>query len=305
VSLELALAALRNANRVDGAKNSYRKDNPTEYAAVMAYLDGGPRPDPLSEMGIGLVLVEDERRGVTPPPPSPPTSPAFYTADFEAGNFSEVTSNQAPTRVVIGEPLHGSKGVRVTCGPSDANQLYDGSPPRAEMQIKNIRDFFGGNPEGRDTWITWYMKLLSGWDHGTSNSWAVLSQILGQTGTYFPAFSLYGVGPAPGTLYAIVRGGTPSPTDHWSGKPVVNPIPLDQLLKLKVHHRWSTGASGLVEVFLNNQLRATFAGPNNWVGFETTLYQKGGIYRSANGITRDSVMLYDYVRWFTSDPGDL
>jgi hypothetical protein len=195
--------------------------------------------------------------------------------------------------------------VRVTCGPSDANQLYDGSPPRSEMQIKNIRDFFGGNPEGRDTWITWYAKMLPGWDHGTASSWCLITQILGQTGTYYPAFAINVVGPSPGKMYATVRGGTPTPTDNARVLEIASPTPIDQLLKFKIHHRWSTGASGLVEVFLNNQLRVTFTGPNNWVGFETTLYQKGGIYRSASGITKDSTMLYDYVRWFKSDPGDL
>ena len=260
-----------------------------------------PRATEGAQWKKGLTLLEQIGQASPPPPPSA----AIYTADFEEGNFGEIVSNQAPARCLITTTgaLEGAKSVLVTCGPQDANQLYPGSPPRAEMEIKYIRDFFGGNPEGKDTFITWDAKLLSGWDHGTSASWAVLSQILGQTGTYFPAFSLYAVGPAPGALFAVVRGGTPSATDHWSGKPIASPLPLDQRLKIKLHHHWSTGASGLVEVFLNSQLAASFSGPNNWFGYETTLYQKGGIYRTANGITHDSQMLYDNVRWYTSDPG--
>ena len=39
------LAKLASANRIDGNKNSYRKDNPNEYTLVMAYLAGGVRPN--------------------------------------------------------------------------------------------------------------------------------------------------------------------------------------------------------------------------------------------------------------------
>lgn len=73
MSLELALAAFRQANRVDGTRASYRKDNPAEYTKVMDYLDGGPRPagaDEFSLMGQGFVWTEDYRRGVTSPPPT-------------------------------------------------------------------------------------------------------------------------------------------------------------------------------------------------------------------------------------------
>ena len=35
-----SLTALRNAKRFSHTSNSYRKDNPNEYAKVIAYLDG-------------------------------------------------------------------------------------------------------------------------------------------------------------------------------------------------------------------------------------------------------------------------
>lgn len=56
------LARLRAAPRISGAKQSYRWDSPTEYAAVMKYLDGGVRPNAITDIGIGLVLIEDVRR---------------------------------------------------------------------------------------------------------------------------------------------------------------------------------------------------------------------------------------------------
>ena len=81
--LAQSLAKLQTANRIDGNKNSYRRDNPTEYGLVVAYLKGGPRPSGVaSDMGIGLMLEEDARRalatgptGATGPGPTGATGP--------------------------------------------------------------------------------------------------------------------------------------------------------------------------------------------------------------------------------------
>ena len=60
-----SLQALRDAKRFSHTSNSYRKDNPGEYAKVIAYLDGGARPTgALTEMGKHTVLEEDARRGL-------------------------------------------------------------------------------------------------------------------------------------------------------------------------------------------------------------------------------------------------
>jgi hypothetical protein len=80
--LTQALAKLQTANRIDGTKNSYRKDNPNEYQAVTAYLKGGARPAGVTtDMGTGLLLAEDARRELgTPEPPTPlPPDPLWRT----------------------------------------------------------------------------------------------------------------------------------------------------------------------------------------------------------------------------------
>jgi Polysaccharide lyase len=74
-------------------------------------------------------------------------------------------------------------------------------------------------------------------------------------------------------------------------------------LSFKVYHHWSTGSGGVVKVWLNGALKATISGPNLFIGYESTPYQKGGIYRSSSGITRDSQLWIDNVRWSKSDPG--
>jgi hypothetical protein len=66
--LDSALDHLLKAKRISAASQSYRKDNPVEYTKVQAYLDGGDRPTGVTtEMGMGLVEVEDVRRAEPPP----------------------------------------------------------------------------------------------------------------------------------------------------------------------------------------------------------------------------------------------
>jgi len=68
--LSSAIDHLLLAKRISAPSQSYRKDNPAEYAKVLAYLEGGARPTGVTtQMGLGLVEVEDVRRGVPPPPP--------------------------------------------------------------------------------------------------------------------------------------------------------------------------------------------------------------------------------------------
>jgi hypothetical protein len=68
-SLASALQHLLKAKRISAASQSYAKDNPGESQKVFAYLNGGSRPTGVaSEMGMGLVEVEDVRRAQLPPP---------------------------------------------------------------------------------------------------------------------------------------------------------------------------------------------------------------------------------------------
>jgi len=67
--LSSAIDHLLLAKRISAASQSYRKDNPVEYQKVKTYLDGGARPTGITtEMGLGLVEVEDVRRASLPAP---------------------------------------------------------------------------------------------------------------------------------------------------------------------------------------------------------------------------------------------
>lgn len=67
--LSSAINHLLIAKRISAASQSYKKDNPVEYQKVYLYLTGGPRPSGVAtEMGKGLVEIEDVRRGNAQPP---------------------------------------------------------------------------------------------------------------------------------------------------------------------------------------------------------------------------------------------
>ena len=67
--LSSAIDHLLRAKRIAALTQSYRKDNPIEYQKVLAYLEGGPRPmGVVTEMGMGLVEIEDVRRADLPLP---------------------------------------------------------------------------------------------------------------------------------------------------------------------------------------------------------------------------------------------
>lgn len=68
MGLDSAIQHLLKAKRISAPSQSYAKDNPAEWAKVKAYLEGGPRPVGVTtEMGLGLVEVEDARRPAPPP----------------------------------------------------------------------------------------------------------------------------------------------------------------------------------------------------------------------------------------------
>ena len=101
--LAQSLAKFQTANRIDGHRNSYRRDNPTEYDKVMAYLAGGPRPaGVVSDMGMGFLYEEDARRALTSGPtgatgatgstgatgvPGPIYPASYYTGPLGQANF--------------------------------------------------------------------------------------------------------------------------------------------------------------------------------------------------------------------------
>jgi len=123
MSLDTAIDHLLNAKRISAPSQSYAKDNPTEAAKVFGYLEGGSRPAGVStEMGIGLIEVEDQRRGVTPPPP--PTN--GWPDEFKNGPASDKNILPDQPGVFAGVWDSGATGTdRIKLRESQCNRLFD------------------------------------------------------------------------------------------------------------------------------------------------------------------------------------
>ncbi len=130
-SLSSALDHLLKAKRISAPSQSYKKDNPAEYAKVVAYLQGGARPSGVTtEMGMGLVEVEDVRRA--PPDPPPPTLGIDRATMLATGGviLRRDTASQQ-------DPLTGAWGQLAAADPSrcvyratggDPGLMADGAP---------------------------------------------------------------------------------------------------------------------------------------------------------------------------------
>ena len=266
---------------------------------VLAPMVSAGAPTPLVMLTGSAQVAEGLTATRARPQRTVPISPV-YGADFETGNFSQVRSRQesAPERITVttSRPLQGDYSALVRVGPSDANVAGSQTSLRSEMDFASIsqRFFGGGSLEGKDTWITWHEKLASDWEIG--QTWAVIGQVLGPSGSGWPTFAIQANGPAPGRLVALVRGGPVA--DNARVVSLQKPLQLGVDLRFRVYHYWSTGSAGVVKVWLNGLLKATIKGPNLFIGYETTPYFKAGIYRSSTGITRDSHLWVDQVRWW-------
>jgi Polysaccharide lyase len=246
-------------------------------------------------------------------PPIGPTPPAAFVCDFEDGTLNAIPSQQESSanriQLTTSNPLQGNYSALVTCGAQDQGVAGSGGSWRTEMAFNSLSSIFGGGSlVGKQTWVTWYARLMPGWAYGST--WAVISQLLGTSGSGWPMFGLEANGPAPGKLMAIIRGGAVNVSTQEGLNPkavmeLINPLPIDTLLKVKVYHRWSTTSTGIVRVWINNVLRGEAFCPNLFIGFESTPYHKLGIYRSSSGSPADSSIKIDNIRWYTSDPGNL
>lgn len=174
MSLTSAIDHLLKAKRISAPSQSYKKDNPVEAQKVFAYLQGGPRPSGVtSEMGMGLVEVEDERRSVPPPP----TGNVLYAHDY--------TGAQAVA------PSYGWDWGFMLEGNSQAQIIPDGLAPgvpsmratlpssSASMHVEGVKKWFPWSA-GERLFFGQQFKLPTDWQ--TPGPWgAAIAQLYYQS----------------------------------------------------------------------------------------------------------------------------
>ena len=100
--LEQSLTALRAAKRFSLTVQSYRKDNPAEYAKVIAYLDGGVRPS-----GVTTEMGNTAARGGSYFDEVMADSPAAYwRMDEASGQPQDSSGNGNNTTTTSGTPTY-------------------------------------------------------------------------------------------------------------------------------------------------------------------------------------------------------
>lgn len=169
--LAQSLAKFQTANRIDGTKASYRKDNPIEYGKVIAYLTGGSRPSGVtSDMGMGLMLEEDARRALEVIEPPPPQG-AYFDDTFNDPNFAlwlKTPSGAVPSLINLVPNGEGGNCVRLITTPTSS-----GPNPSSEMtslwQGWNDPDIHTGR--GEETWYRIRTRFPSGQYFPTTGEW--------------------------------------------------------------------------------------------------------------------------------------
>lgn len=143
MSLDSAIQHLLAAKRISAPSQSYAKDNPVEWGKVKGYLEGGERPTGVvTEMGLGLIGVEDERRAVEPPPTDPEPVPVGVVEFPRSAHIWGGNSVQAMAThdIVI------------------ASDMSQGVPKNARVNNPSLRAFAH---MGFDPWNTDYTKRRS------------------------------------------------------------------------------------------------------------------------------------------------
>ena len=130
------------ANRIVAVSQSYRKDNPVEYAKVRAYLDGGARPIGVtSHMGLHLVLGEDACRGgggtTTTTTTTTSTTTTTTTTPPPPPSDCDPTSDPSPIAglgyTVRFKDCFSTLDRSVWCD----RQWWEGSPPSGSQSVTN------------------------------------------------------------------------------------------------------------------------------------------------------------------------
>jgi hypothetical protein len=120
------------ANRIVAPSQSYRKDNPTEYAKVRTYLEGGARPSTvgMTHMGLHLVYLEDTCRApdgtsttttttttTTTEPPPPPVTGSTFDCYGSTPNCTGLTPASCTQTISSGlqAALNSATGGQVIC----------------------------------------------------------------------------------------------------------------------------------------------------------------------------------------------
>lgn len=290
---------------VSGGKQSYKGKNPTEYAKVKAYLEGGAEPTAATLMGQGLIEIERGRRALAaPPPPPPPPPPAngdlqFFT-DFHAVNQNcyghangDILVRAFQPRLGCGNPTYAYAPANATAPPwtawANGGGLFEVSTPYGPGFKAVVTDAMTQPSGGKNAFI-----LDDDWLIDRQN-FLGLEQIW--TGKFMlpaagnPSFSRqfitlweWHVQSASGNIIQIDWGTMRPRFGIYNGSytfyPAADPLVLDHWYDWRIEIRWQSNSTGYFRGWIDGTQLVNYAGSTIPAG--ETPYLQFGFYSGAD-----------------------
>lgn len=266
-------------------------------------LDGKPHTfDVVAETALakGTVTVNQ--------PATPDLSARIYTADFAAGDFSQVDSQQESSagRISLVQPgLAGAKyAARFLCGTQDEGVAGSSGNLRTELEVQSFSPHLGGGSlQGKDVWVAWAFKLGAGF--AAPSGWVILTQFHAGHGS--PTFAL--LMKPDGNLYVVQRGGAYVDNGGTSGnykEALLLAQPARETeYRMVVYRRFSVNSDGATRVWLNRDTSdapsVALSGPTLPIGYESATYQKCGMY--GGQWSGDNAQFISDIRWAATAAG--
>lgn len=282
MSLDSAIQHLLAAKRISAPSQSYAKDNPGEWEKVKAYLEGGARPTGVvTEMGLGLIEVEDARR----PDPTPVDEiwHRFVVADWpnlHKGSESTITNSTfyppppgAPTENWI------------------RYFLKDGSLWNNTERCEGSNDH-GPPPfvQGDTVRMVWWLLLEQFPVY--AGEWNIVAQAHLAAGGTQPCL-IFAFDADRKLKFKTSKGG--GHTQQWQS---LLPIPLEFPIKIDVGVKFSADASGWVDLRIDDVEVLPQKSAVTLDSSAGTAYWKQGLYRSAS-VTGDAILHVNGMQAFS------
>jgi hypothetical protein len=185
--------------------------------------------------------------------------------------------------VIVGPGRDGPTAVRLTTQPGDSNLFGSGTSERADLELAPDASYCN---QGQEEW--WAHSVMFPDDYvippsGATWNWGVVLDFHNTTaGAGQANFMVYS---APTGLELRIAGGPNAvslSTDPGFYSVAIGPVSKSVWYDFVYHVKWSSGADGLFQAWLNGKQVMNYSGANLYVG--QSCYLKVANYHTALGV---------------------
>lgn len=225
-----------------------------------------------------LDYIASKVAAVVPPVVVPPlvTPPFLWAADFTSSPLSGgafTLQARDPSRAAIVPTRNGRMGVQLTTLPGDNNIAGSGEMERCDLMLpQDLSDGY----EGHEAWWAHSIYLPDAWQAPTWHSYVLAdfhNTVNGPGQANFMVnFRRQADTAAPGILQFSGFGGDVNSAGHYAADIGTEAVPVQKNVwyDFLYHVRWSSGADGVFDGWVNGVQKLQHRGP--------TLYAGQGVY---------------------------